>query len=257
VNDKDGVEALMTIAIGLCGNGGLVLASDSQETISGYVKNEVGKSETIIFANRNVFCFVGAGDADYIKTATVKAIVGLDVANTFDEVQKTLEDNLLGFFDKHLAQWAFYPEHDRPSVELLIGVSMRSGPFALYHYCGTSFHRVSEKAIGAGVLLADGLLHQFNPVGATVEQASSIAVYIISKVKQQVDSCGGFTDLVAFRKNGDWALTDSRQLEVLEKRMKKDEEGSITALKKRIQSKAVDLSWHSEHLEKKAKKPTS
>jgi hypothetical protein len=43
------------------------------------------------------------GDADYIKTATQKARVGLDKAKTIVDIQKTLEDNLLGFFDKHLA----------------------------------------------------------------------------------------------------------------------------------------------------------
>jgi hypothetical protein len=248
----------MTIGIGLCGNHGVVLASDSQETISGYTKNEeIGKSETIIFANRNVFCFVGAGDADYIKTATVKATEGLDVATTFDQVQKTLENNLLGFFDRHLAQWSSYPQHERPSVELLIGVSMRSGPFALFHYYGTSFHREQRKAIGAGVLLADGLIHQYAGVEDSVEQASSIAVYIISKVKKQVDSCGGFTDLVALRKNGDWAMTNSTQLTELEKGMKKHEEESIERLKKQLYGKVVELSWHSEYLTKKAEKQAS
>lgn len=245
----------MTIAIGFCGNDGIVLASDSQKTITGYIKGEVGKTETVIFANRNAFCFVGAGDADYIKTATQKAMVGLEVAKTFPDIRRILEDNLLDFFDKHLARWAYFPDHERPTVELLVGVSMRSGPFGLFHYYGTSFHSVYQKAIGAGVLLADGLIEQFYKVGSTVEEASSIAVYIISKVKAQVDSCGGFTDLMAFKRNGDFALTDSGELETLEREMKKAEAESIKALQTEICKKTVALSWHSEHLKKKAVKP--
>jgi 20S proteasome alpha/beta subunit len=242
----------VTIAIGLCGNEGLVLAADSQETTA-YIKAEVGKSETIIFANHNVFCFVGAGHADYIKTATQKATVGLDKAKNPRDIRRILEDNLLDFFDKHLARWAYFPDHDRPTVELLIGYSMHAGAFGLFHYDGTAFHSVSQKAIGLGVLIADGLIGQYYTAGVTLAESCSIAVYIISKVKSQVEACGGFTDLTALRKNGDFAFPEFEPLKTLEKEMEDAERESIKAFKKLICSKVVKLGWMTEHLQKKAK----
>jgi hypothetical protein len=134
---------------------------------------------------------------------------------------------------------------------------MPLGPFALYHYCGASFHQVSQKAIGAGVLLADGLIAQFYRGVPTVEEASSIAVYILSKVKAQVASCGGFTNLTAFRKNGDFAFCDIKPLEALEKKMQIAEDGAIKALRKKICTNVVKLSWSSEHQRKKAENPTA
>lgn len=227
-------ETAVTIAIGLCGNGGVVLATDSQHTVSGYIKTDRGKIRTTIFHDTlTVVAIAGSGTSDYIETAMDKAIDGIGELDSFPEIVATLETNLLEFFDKHLARWAYFPENDRPTVELLIGLTMKKGPFALFHYSGTSFCRVSQKAIGAGVLLADNLLDDFFTVGSSVEKSSSIAVYVLWKVKQQVDTCGGFTDLVALRTNGDFAFTDSGGIKAMEEELKKNRGRINKSIKKR------------------------
>jgi 20S proteasome alpha/beta subunit len=241
----------MTIAIGLRGNEGVVIATDSQETVTGYIKNQRGKTHTIIFANHNAVCFAGSGTSDYIETATEKAIEGLGGLDDLREVQARLESNLLDFFDNHLARWAYFSESERPSVELLIGVSLHSGPYSLFHYSGTSFNSVSSKAIGAGILLANDLLDDYVEVGGTIQQHSAAAIYILSKVKKQVDTCGGFTDLVALKRKGDFALSDSRELETIENQLTKREEELTKAFKKEIIATTVPLSWHSEHRKRK------
>lgn len=243
----------MTIGIGFCRNAGIVLASDSQHTVSGYIKGYDGKIRTTIFDNLNVLAIVGAGNSDYIQTAKDKAIEGVRELNTFPEIADRLETNLLGFFDKHLARWAYYAENERPDVELLIGVTMRQGPFGLFHYSGTSFRRVGQKAIGSGILLADNLITQLTSVEDSVEKSTSLAVYILSKVKKQVDGCGGFTDLMALRKNGDFAFTEIRDIEKIERELEEIEKSSTKVLTEGIESKLVRLSWHSEHKRKDSK----
>ncbi len=234
----------VTIIVGLCGNDGVVIAADSQETITGYIKNERGKIRTTIFHDtNNVFAIAGAGSSDYIDTARDKALEGMGELDDFGKLKAKLETNLLGFFHKHLAPWAYFPDNERPTVELLIGLTMKKGPYGLFHYSGTSFHQVSEKAIGAGILLANDLLSRFSTAGASVEKSSSIAVYVIWKVKGQVDSCGGFTDLVAFRKNGDYALTESKDIKEVEGVLDHIEKESTTVLKREVELKTVKLSW--------------
>jgi 20S proteasome alpha/beta subunit len=237
----------MTIAIGFSTNTGVVVAADSQETIPGFIKGDVGKTRLTVMANHNALCFAGAGSSDYIRNAMDKATLNIDGITDFHKMENALEANLLAFFDHHIARWAYFSERERPSVELLIGLSMKAGPHALYHYSGTSFTRVSEKAIGAGVLIATGLIDQFYPVGPSVVQASNVAAYILSKVKKQVDGCGGFTDLVALRENGDWAITNSKDIEKLESNYAKIDKTLAEKLKAEVNTTNVDLSWHSEH----------
>jgi 20S proteasome alpha/beta subunit len=239
----------MTIAIGLRSNDGIVLAADSQETLAGYIKGETGKIKTIIFASGTVLAIVGSGHSDYIETATEKVSDGIGELKNFPDIKNRLEENLLAFFDKHLAR---FPENERPAVDLLIGMSMRPSLFALFHYSGTAFYTVSQKAIGAGILLANGLLSDFASGELNVDESASIAVYILSKVKRRVDTCGGFTDLVALRTNGDFALTDWKPIEKLEDEFEGVERRMIGSLRKEITAIAVPLSWHSEHRKKKS-----
>ncbi len=202
----------MTIAIGLVNNKGVVLAADSQETVSGYIKTQKGKLTTTIFSNGLCFSIAGAGTSDYISTTKDQALKGMYELKTFD-IQDKLEENLLNFFDKHLSRWAGYFESDRPTVELLVSASRPDGGCDLFHYSGTAFHRINiSKAIGAGILLANSLLEGFMPPEMSIDQMASSAIFILSKVKKQVDTCGGFTTLVAMRPGGDFSYTSSDEI---------------------------------------------
>jgi 20S proteasome alpha/beta subunit len=210
----------VTIAAGFCCNDGIVLCADSQETISGYMKQYDGKIETILI-DRFVIAIAGAGFTDYIKTAVdTIAAPGLKFANP-RQLELALRDRSLEFFDRHMARWSNFPESERPTVELLIGVTGRNKQQypCLFHCSGTSFHRVHEKAIGAGILLANSLVseHMHMPGKLfTLEELSSLAIYILSKVKKQVDTCGGFTDLVTLGRGGDVAFAVSKDIDQLE-----------------------------------------
>src|SRR5258708_31598317 len=111
----------VTIAAGFFCNEGIVLCADSQETVSGYIKNYTGKMRTAIY-DHAIVTLAGAGSTDYINTAIGKALKNLDVQKTLADIQKTLEENLLKFFDKQLTPRAQFPEVERPTVALLMRI---------------------------------------------------------------------------------------------------------------------------------------
>jgi hypothetical protein len=245
----------MTIGVGFSLNDGVVvIASDSQVTVQGYTKTHEGKSRVVIFKNGNVLCFSGAGSGEYIRTAIEKAISGIGNITDFTKMHETLELNLLDFFQKHLAPWAYYPQHERPDVELLIGLSMRNGPTSLFHYSGTSFSRVSgDQSIGAGSLIADSLIDELEISASTgADKAAVIAAYILYKVKAQVDSCGGFTSLWVLRPNGDFAGPNMKIEDDLEGMFKKLDEERFSDFKKKLGGLDTKLNWSSQYRKKKS-----
>jgi len=207
---------VVTIAIGFTCNEGVVVCADSQATVRGYTKDYCGKIKVSLYHKHDVaMAIVGAGDEDYIQTAMNKVDRGIGEATKFTEAEEVMEKNLLDFFDANLARWAYYPRDDRPEVELLIGINFTKGPCGLFHYCGTAFRRiVGMKAIGTGSLLAGNFLSIWKL--DTLEQLGSAAAYILYKVKKNVDSCGGFSDIVVLKKGGKLAMVDSREIEKLE-----------------------------------------
>jgi len=235
----------MTIVAGFTCNDGVVLCSDSQITISGYTKEYDGKVRLSLYRSGFSIAIAGAGDGDYIRMAMDKACAGIEEKSRFLDIVGIIEENLLRFFDTHLARWSGYADAERPSVELLIAISCTNGGFGLFHYVGTSFHRVlGAKAIGAGILLANSLIHPYTFGLKTLEDLSSAAVYILYKVKKQVDTCGGFTDLVVLRKRGKAAIVPSHEIEKLERDYQRIESDHNESLKQQIISKRLPPFWY-------------
>lgn len=233
----------MTIAAGFHCNEGIVLCADTQETISGYIKGYDGKIITSIFHD-SVVSIAGSGSSDYIQTAKQKAVVGLDGIKDFPAIKKKLESNLIEVFDNHLGRWAHFAESERPVVELLIAVSMVAGGFGLFHWSGTSFHQTHSKAIGAGILLANTLIQEYGIGNHTLKELSSLAIFILAKVKKNVDTCGGSTHMVIMKKGGDFSYPDDKQLEKVESRAEELEIQSRKRLKKQILARQLpDFAW--------------
>jgi hypothetical protein len=145
-----------------------------------------------------------------------------------------------------------FPSIERPSVELLIGVTGEGKHPALYYYEGTSFYRVSHsKPMGLGILRAQDLLDRYRSI-YTVDQISSLATYILSKVKNGVEGCGGLTSIVALRKGMDFAFAAMADTENLEKELNEIEERMNLQFIDGFKEKPLRLKWFSEH-EKKTK----
>jgi 20S proteasome alpha/beta subunit len=222
----------VTIAIGLSCNEGIVLAVDSQETVS-YLKQDVGKLRTVITSGC-IVSFAGAGDTDYINTAAELATHRLHEAADFASVVTHLEEKLLAFFGKYVLPWAPFPANDRPRVELLMGITMRGeAGQGLYHYGGTAFHRVSSHSIGAGMLVADDLIANYCFGNHSITDLVKLAIFVLSKAKRQVDGCGGVTNILLI-KDGSFTLCKNEEIEAMEKELMRKELDSIAHLKKQI-----------------------
>lgn len=240
-------EKSMTIAAGLLSQEGLVLCSDSQETISGYIKQDKSKVRMVVFRNF-AFGVTGSGTTDYIDTAIATVFDDLPESATVSEICRTLKKNWIGFFDDHLSRWAYYPESERPTVELLIGLSYNDKYLDLFHCSGTIFHRVQSKAIGAGVLLANNLISQHYSWDLSINELTSIAIYILAKVKKHVDTCGGYTDIIAMRKGRDFAWAKSEDVEELERLLERIDKSANMELTRRISDMHLaHLDWLSQH----------
>jgi 20S proteasome alpha/beta subunit len=247
----------MTIALGLRANDGIVLCADSQKTISGYIKTYDGKVDLHGYRDpRVIVAIAGAGTEDYIDTAQLMLLNDFDDelkqrGNLHGSIPIVLKERFLKFFDEHLARWAYFPERERPTTELLIGVTgQRTWP-RIFHCDGTAFREVSQKAIGDGVLIADQLLNQYGFGDFTVAQLASLAVYILRKVKERVDGCGGETHVIGLRKGFDFALTDHKDIKEMERRFEELDKITDKSMTKSIVEIPLSLSWHSEHRKRK------
>jgi hypothetical protein len=241
----------VTIALGFVANDGLLLCADMEQTI-GDIKTYDGKVRDIIFKEAAI-TVVGAGHVDYIQTAISAVVDHFPDSGTLPEVEEELRGRLLRFFDDHLARWASFPNYDRPSVELLIGVSGKKFAPRLFHYEGTAFALTSMKAIGSGVLLANDLMHRYCFGNYTINQLASLAIYILSKVKKGVVGCGGLTHITALRENRDIAWSEKVVIEKLEREFLKMEAASDAAFAKAITESPLSLLWLSEHRPKRNK----
>lgn len=237
-------EVAVTIAAGFKGAEGIVIGADSQETISGFIKLEQRKVHVALMHQNRALAIAGAGTSDYIEAAVEKIMGNFPHTDILSEAQEVLEEILIGFFDKHLARWSSFGEHDRPSVELLIGLSLKH-QCGLFHYTGTVLNAVEKKAIGAGILLANELIRENYRDHHECKKLAKTAAYILWKVKKNVDTCGGFTDLVLMKENGMVASIDSSTTEKLEKEFVRMEEESASRLLMEIQSQNLpDFMWH-------------
>jgi hypothetical protein len=234
---------LMTIGIGFACDEGIVLATDSQETITDFAKDYRGKITTT-FTQDYIASFAGAGSSDYIATAIEKAEACLRGSRKIGEMQKNLERGLLGFYIRHLR---ILPSEGRPVVELLIGVSTKEGGHGLFFYRDTSFYSVRQRAIGIGEVLAKSLMSSFYPENESLSTYASIASYVIARCKAQVVGCGGFTDLVALRYGMGFGATQPRAITLVEARFDGIRGEIDRTLQRLVTSQKVPISWVNEN----------
>jgi hypothetical protein len=232
----------MTVAAGFRCRDGILLCADSQETITGYLKTDKRKIVTH-FTDNFVVGIAGAGTSDYIETAVAQVFQTIppDAAD-LAAILKGLKAALLEFFKSSLQPWAAHPEQDRPTVELLVGITHKNGSSGLYHYSGTSINSIhGAKTIGAGVLLANSLASTYWNSTYHLVHTASLATYILWKVKKGVDTCGGRTDMIMLRPGAECAFVGTDEVERLERKQQAIEIKSNNRLTDRLAH--LNLDW--------------
>ncbi|HVB85328.1 MAG TPA: hypothetical protein VNK23_01515 [Candidatus Dormibacteraeota bacterium] len=103
------------------------------------------------------------------------------------------------------------------------------------------------------MLIVDQLLNQYGAGEFAVVPLSSLAVYILRKVKRGVDGCGGETHVVALRKGSAFALTDDKDIKEMERRFEEFDKHANKNATTFIAETPLALSWHSESRKRKPK----
>ena len=220
----------MTIAVGLICDSGIVVASDTEESIPGLMKRDEGKITAILSRHGHTdhipgtvretvlrfdedghhgnsppdtdIAVVGAGSAGYIDALTPRIIQVFEDhqwATEDEDLRSRIEGVIRRFYREHVIPFAAYPPNERPEVEMLIA----------YQRAGRKRVLVSEKtavrivergdvaAVGAGAFFAKALLQPFK-LGKHLDlrTAQLLAAYAIFRVKDFIDGCGKYTSML-------------------------------------------------------------
>jgi hypothetical protein len=188
----------MTIAAGFPCSDGLVLCSDTQETIIGYAKVNTGKMTRLEFPLYNVV-FTGSGDSGLIDM-TVQLMcqaLTLKEPKSMWAIEEVLRESLVDTFNRYIAPGFQFPTAELPATpDLLIGIQ-QSASARLYRASGVAFRSVSEsQCVGTGVVLGKSLIAQLFDGSMTIGQGWLVALYVLHQAKTWVDGCGGNTDIL-------------------------------------------------------------
>jgi hypothetical protein len=191
-------EKIMTIAAAFYCTDGLVLCSDTQETITGYAKVNTEKMTQVETQFYNMV-FTGAGDSGLIDMTVQLMDQALTVKKPSAAwpIEEVLRESLVDTFNRHIAPWSQFAVEERPvTPDLLIGLQFPAG-VCLYRASGTTLRRVHEsQCVGTGVVLGKSLIAQLFDSSMSIGQGWLVALYVLHQAKTWVDGCGGNTDIL-------------------------------------------------------------
>jgi len=196
----------MTIAVGIVAQGGIVVAADTEES-SGYMKSSETKILSVLGGVQlgkqtkpNVAtgaCLIsGAGDSGYVTALMYElADVFLDQKTLVDKpLQKAFQACIKNFHAEHIIPFAGYPRVDRPSVEMLIAFNRKHRSGLLISEKSALFKKMPYKAVGAGSIYAEILLHRLWG-HADVKSTQILAAYVVFMVKESIEGCGKYKQI--------------------------------------------------------------
>jgi hypothetical protein len=201
----------MTIALGFMCTDGIVLAAD-RELSTPTVKIDGPKAWIFAYPREAEdpqlrVCLVGAGDYAFIKFAAeqlddlLMKWVAQHGAPTIDDVKDVIQTVIMDVHHEHL-----YPigqPHERPAIDLLIGLWLKSGRMRLARTSLTAVTKVwNYEAVGIGSDLANFLVRRFYADRIPISSAMFWASYVLMHAKKYVPGCGGPSDVIAMFKSG-------------------------------------------------------
>lgn len=207
----------MTVIIGMNGFPGVILAADSEETVSGYSKRQVDKVAQ--WKNDYIrFAIGGAGAGHYADMLADKIASDLMLFEhpepDAETIQKILERVVLEFHQTRIWSRASSQSAEDSAVQLIIVVQPLVGGYAQHGFiwvwqtCDSAITEVGEKhyrphaSIGIGSHLAEYLLdHLFSPAGGEAHMVIT-ATYVMREIGKSIAQVGGDPYLTLFRKDG-------------------------------------------------------
>jgi 20S proteasome alpha/beta subunit len=195
----------MTIAAGFPCQTGLVICADTQETIAGYVKTDTDKIRLFQAGDKRYnIVFTGAGNGDLIDTAVDEIAAALtdEKPQGLTRIALSVKQTMLKVFSDCIQPYSAFPTDDRPSLTMLIGIQAGQSS-VLYKASGTSFSALRDAdCIGYGIALGKSLIKQLFTPQISIDDAALVALYVLQQAKRWVDGCGGNSDIVLLRHDG-------------------------------------------------------
>jgi hypothetical protein len=235
----------VTIAAGFKCTDGVVLATDTQETVGDYKKRNCVKISVKPALNpipslkeprrksdlrppeppppnpQLIAGFAGAGHSSFLEKLIEKAWLRISQANTYEERCDALEGGIVEFYERF---WPIYPESMKPEAELLVGLWSPS-EFELLKVVGPLVTRVENHAfIGWGSDEANSFADRLDLKKLTVKRASSVGIYVLKAVKEQVPYCGGDTHLLLMDGSGHAYFENPWKIKWAEEKLRRLEE---------------------------------
>ena len=198
----------MTLVTTLHGRDGVVMFTDTQETVGGYAKKIVDKLTLWNVDGPFRFAIAAAtNDTTYLEMLEREISRALFSVKSYalGEIERSLVDALTGFYAKHI-----WPQPSKNHlIEFLITLQpMPNGRPDVIHISGTavSVPTISEnhKSIGVGAYMADYLLPIFLGGGEDLAQLAMTAVYVGKEVHDNVDGVGPVDRIILLGNNGDY-----------------------------------------------------
>lgn len=203
----------MTVAVGFMCTDGIVLAAD-REISTPTVKLDDQKAWLYSYPKQTDDTapllrvgIAGAGDYSFIKFAAERIDAQLDAwiaqhgAVEIDDVNDAIQTVLTDVHHEHL--YPYGQPHERPTIDLLIGIWLRSGRMRLARSSLTAVTKVwNYEAVGIGSDLANFLVRRFYSQRIPLSSAMFWASYALMHAKKYVPGVGGGSDIIALFKSG-------------------------------------------------------
>jgi hypothetical protein len=196
----------MTIGIGLLPFDGVVVSADSQLTVPGYLKLDQGKVSVILRRepppepSGGSLVVAGAGtetSIQYVRQHLHSWFNAQPAVPEPKDVGLELERQIEEFHSRHVTPHGRGGELD---VWMLVG-ALNGKKKSLWTTDKSILLEESMfAAVGSGAIYARSLLSKFfapmNTIGAML-----LASYVIYEVKQLIDGCGNYTDVIGLRED--------------------------------------------------------
>jgi 20S proteasome alpha/beta subunit len=207
----------LTIIAGFQCPDGVLMCSDTEETLSTESKVESDKMKLISTRNAHVLCG-GAGDSANIELAMYRLEKDIN-ANSYvwGDVEGLLNCHAQRLFTENIVPLnTLYSE--APLINMLVAWQME-GECRLYKWERNFVKQITPSthvAIGIGEVQALALLrdHRFT---FTYKQMIFFAIRIMQKVKRAVQGCGGRTEVLYLVRDGQVGGVGRARVEFLEK----------------------------------------
>jgi len=218
----------VTIIAGFRSDEGIVLCSDTQETI-GSSKRHVAKVKVVpehaelleLLGNGDLAAvFGGSGYGPFIDLLTRKAWESCANSTSLEDACSAIEASIKSVYREY---GEIYQHGQCPTVELIYGVKL-GGQSRLFSCVGPIVNPVDRYcSAGAGYYMSDFLSARMYSDTISIQQCVILAAYILFQTKEHVDGCGGDSQVAVLRHNGRSGMVNRHRINALTELLKESD----------------------------------